>query len=173
MNDEALGVTALFLRFSRGKLVDQYWPRLRGCVESLSEEQVWWRPNENSNSVGNLVLHLSGNVRQWLITSFTAQKDARQRSTEFAEREHIPIPELLRRLESTIQEASALLERLTEEDLQRSFTVQGYSVTGLDAVYHVVEHFAMHYGQILYVTKLVRGEDLGFYQHLNKTGRAS
>ena len=78
---------------------------------------------------------------------------------------------LLDTLGATLQEASAVLSRLTEADLLTTLHIQGYTVSGVDAVYHVVEHFGMHYGQILYITKLVRGEDLGFYSELNTTGR--
>ena len=166
-----LSVSGLFLEFSRSKLLEEYWPRLRGCVESLTEEQAWWRPNEGSNSIGNLILHLNGNVRQWLVTSFDHVEDARDRPTEFAERRLIPPAGLLERLGETMQDASAVLSRLTEADLLSTFQIQGYTVSGLQAVYQVVEHFGMHYGQILYVTKLVRGEDLGFYRELDKTGR--
>ena len=165
-------VTSLFLEFSRSKLMDQYWPRMRNCVESLTDEQVWWRPNEASNSVGNLLLHLNGNVRQWLIASFNRLDDARNRPTEFAERQAIPRLVLLPKLDTTLHEASAVLSRLTEADLTATYQIQGYTVTGLHAVYQVVEHFAMHHGQILYITKLVRGQDLGFYRELDKTGRA-
>ena len=77
-------VTALFLDFSRNKLIDQYWPRLRGCVESLTDDQIRWRPNDASNSIGNLMLHLNGNVRQWLVDSFNREEDKRDRPSEFA-----------------------------------------------------------------------------------------
>src|ERR1700688_2069784 len=63
-------VTAAFLEFSRRKLLEEYWPRLRVSVESLTDEQMWWRPNQASNSAGNLILHLNGNVRQWLLAAF-------------------------------------------------------------------------------------------------------
>jgi uncharacterized damage-inducible protein DinB len=161
----------LFLEFSRTKLLDEYWPRLRGCVESLTDDQVWWRPNEASNSVGNLLLHLNGNVGQWLVRSFNRTEDARDRSAEFAERQRVSRAALLDTLGVTLQNASAVLSRLTEGDLLTTLHIQGHTVRGIDAVYHVVEHFGMHYGQILYITKLVRGEDLGFYSELNKTGR--
>ena len=164
-------VSRLFLEFSRRKLVDQYWPRLRTCVESLTEEQAWWRPNEASNSVGNLVLHLNGNVHQWLVASFNRWEDTRNRPAEFAERQLMPPAALVQKLGATIQEASAVLARLTEADLTSTFHIQGYTVTGLHAVYQVVEHFGMHQGQILYITKLLRGQDLGFYRELDKTGR--
>jgi hypothetical protein len=172
MADAQPSVSTLFLEFSRRKLLEQYWPRLRTCVESLTDEQVWWRPNEASNSVGNLVLHLNGNVRQWLVVSFNHSEDVRDRSAEFSERQPIPSTALLMKLDATIQEASGVLSRLTEADLVSTFHVQGYTVTGMHAVYQVVEHFGMHLGQILYITKLVRGESLGFYRELDKTGRA-
>ncbi len=166
-----LNVTTAFLEFSRQKLLEEYWPRLRGSVESLTDDQVWWRPNEASNSIGNLILHLNGNVRQWLVSSFNHLEDARDRPAEFSERQRIPASALLKKLEATLQEASAVLARLTEADLKATFHIQGYTNTGLGVIYHVVEHFGMHYGQILFITKLVRGEDLGFYRELNKTGR--
>jgi len=72
-----------------------------------------------------------------------------------------------------MQRASDVLARLTADDLRRTMRIQGYTVTGLHAVYQVVEHFGLHYGQIVYITKLVRGVDLGFYRELDKTGRAS
>jgi hypothetical protein len=162
-------LTALFLEFSRWKLLEQYWPRLRGCVESLTDEQVWWRPNETSNSVGNLILHL--NVRQWLVSSFNQLEDSRDRPAEFAERRLIPAAALLEKLGATMRDASEVLARLSEADLLTTFQIQGYAVNGLRAVYQVVEHFGMHYGQILFVTKLLRSEDPGFYRELDKTGR--
>jgi hypothetical protein len=161
----------LFLAFSRSKLLEQYWPRLRSSVESLTAEQVWWRPNEASNSIGNLILHLNGNVRQWLVASFDRLEDTRDRPAEFAERQLIAPAALLKTLGATMQDASRVLSRLTEADLLNTFLIQGYTVSGVRAVYQVVEHFGLHYGQILYVNKLVRGEDLGFYRELDKTGR--
>ena len=163
---------ALFLEFSRQKLIGQYWPRLRTCVESLTDEQVWWRPNDSSNSIGNLMLHLNGNVRQWLVASFNRLEDTRDRPREFNEREAMPGSALLVELGATIQEASEVLSRLAETDLLAPYEIQGYHVRGLDAVYQVVEHFGLHYGQILYITKMIRSEDLGFYRGLSKTGRA-
>src|SRR5688572_26859642 len=72
-------LTDTFLAYSRHTLVDEYWPRLRQCVESLTDAQTWWRPNDATNSIGNLLLHLNGNVRQWLVTSFTGATDGRDR----------------------------------------------------------------------------------------------
>ena len=166
------GTSRLFLEYSRSTLAHEYWPRMRQCVESLTAEQIWWRPNAESNSIGNLMLHLNGNVRQWLIDSFNGSESARNRPAEFASQGGVEASALIQTLDATVQEAADVLARLTEDELVRTFDIQGYSVTGVHAVYHVVEHFGMHYGQIVYITKQIRGEDLGFYRELDKTGRA-
>jgi len=162
----------LFLPYSRHKLVSQYMPRLKKCVESLTDDQIWWRPNESSNSVGNLILHLNGNVRQWLVDSFGKREDQRDRPAEFAAKGEIPKAKLLETLEWTVLEAASALDRLSEADLLAEYEIQGYRVHGLQAVYQVVEHFGLHYGQIVYITKMLQDQDLGFYRELNKTGRA-
>jgi hypothetical protein len=165
-------LAALFLKFSREKLIGQFWPRLRTAVELLTEEQVWWRPNDASNSIGNLILHLNGNVRQWLVDSFNGTDDGRDRPAEFATTGGLSAAELLARIGATLDEAAAVLVRLTREELLAPYTIQGYHVRGLDAVYQVVEHFGLHYGQIIYVAKSLTSKDLGFYKDLTKTGRA-
>lgn len=166
-------ISTNFLEYSRKKLLDEYWPRLKSTVEPLTEEQVWWRPNPASNSIGNLVLHLEGNVGQWLVTSFNGLRDERNRPVEFKERRLLKVRDLLGRLDATMQRAGETLTQLTPDHLTRVYEIQGYSVTGLDAVYQVVQHFAMHYGQILYIAKALTATDLGFYRELTQTGRAS
>jgi uncharacterized damage-inducible protein DinB len=161
----------LFLQFSRTKLLDQFWPRLQSAIEPLTDEQLWWRPNPASNSIGNLLLHINGNVWQWIVASFNKQEDARNRPSEFNALEQLSKAVLIERLQTTLQEVRKVLSRLTETDLLASFQIQGYTVTGLDAVYQVVEHFGMHYGQVVYIAKMLEGKDLGFYKELSKTGR--
>jgi hypothetical protein len=165
-------MTSLFLESSRRKLFDLYWPRMRGCVESLTDEQVWWRPNAASNGIGNLMLHLNGNVRQWMAASFNRLEDARNRPAEFSDTGSLSASALIERLGATMQEASEVLARLAENDLLARYEIQGYNVSGLDTVYQVVEHFGMHYGQVLYIAKSFTGVDFGFHSELNKTGRA-
>ena len=162
----------LFLQFSRNKLLEQYWPRLRKAVELLSEEQIWWRPNDASNSIANLILHLNGNVWQWLVASFDRLEDRRDRPSEFNATGDLTAADLLARLGATMDEAAKVLARLTHDELLATWHIQGYTVTGLAAVYQVVEHFGLHYGQIVYITKMQEGRDLGFYSELSKTGRA-
>jgi hypothetical protein len=165
-------LAALFLEFSRKKLLVQYWPRLKACVEAMTVEQLWWRPNEASNSIGNLILHLNGNVMQWLVASFNRDQDKRDRPAEFAAVGGLTATELLARLSATLDEAAKVLDRLTVDELLAPYEIQGYHVRGLDAVYQVVEHFGLHYGQIAYIAKSLSGRDLEFYKELNKTGRA-
>lgn len=165
-------LAAIFLASSRKTLLTQFWPRLRTCVEPMTLEQVWWRPNPESNSIGNLILHLNGNVTQWIIASFTESEDRRNRPAEFAAEGGLTAAELLDRLGATMAVVEKVLDRLTVEDLLASYKIQGYEVRGLDAVYHAIEHFGLHYGQITYITKSLEGKDLGFYRELNKTGRA-
>jgi hypothetical protein len=111
-------------------------------------------------------------VRQWLVASFNRWEDDRNRPAEFAAGSGLTAAQLLDRLGATMQEAGEVLARLTEADLIAPYHIQGYHVSGLEAVYQVVEHFGLHYGQILYIAKTLSGADLGLYRELNKTGRA-
>jgi hypothetical protein len=171
MSSQDAELAAIFLAFSRNKLLNQYWPRLKTCVEPMTVEQVWWRPNDASNSIGNLILHLNGNMTQWLVASFNKDEDLRNRPEEFAAQGGLTAAELLGRLGATIAEGERVLNHLTVVELLAPYEIQGYHVRGLDAVYQVVEHFGLHYGQIAYITKTLEGKDLGFYRELNKTGR--
>ena len=154
-----------FLDHSVEKL-RQYTGRIETCFGKLNEEQVWLRGGENENAPANLVLHLSGNVRQWIVSGVGGRPDVRQRDTEFAARGGISTAELLQRLRQTVEEAAAVITAVTAEQLAESRVIQGYSVSVMEAIYHVVEHFSMHTGQIIFVTKMLTGGDLGFYNHL-------
>ena len=156
------GLTDLIQKETRRVLVEVYPPRIIRCLKLLSEEEIWWRPNRASNSVGNLVLHLQGNVRQWIISGLGRQPDQRDRDREFAETGPIPRRALLTGFRKTVNEADKVLAALNPPDLVRMFSIQGYNVTGLEAVCHVAEHFAFHAGQIIFVTKLKCAKDLRF-----------
>jgi len=151
-----------FLTHARHSLGEHQLPRILECLKRLSDEDIWWRPHSTSNSVGNLVLHLSGNVRQWIISSLGGKPDRRQRDKEFAERGPVSRRALVTRLRSTVVEACRVLEGLGAQELRRAHSIQGFQVTGFQAVTHVLEHFAYHTGQIIFVAKLKLGEDLGF-----------
>jgi uncharacterized damage-inducible protein DinB len=156
----------LFLAFAVSKL-EQFTARIRDCLARLSDEQIWARAGDNQNAVGNLVLHLCGNVRQWIISGVGGAPDVRRRPEEFAARADLAGPELAERLDATVREAVAIIRALTSERLLERVVIQGYDVTKLEAVLHVLEHFAQHTGQIIYATKLLTGADLGYYRHLD------
>jgi uncharacterized damage-inducible protein DinB len=162
MNTKSRDVTQQLLKQVRHSLAEHHLPRITRCMALLSQEDIWWRPNRASNSVGNLVLHLAGNVRQWIISGVGGAVDTRERDKEFAARGAVPRLKLIADLRRTVTEAAQVIEGLTEEDLEGEHAIQGFRVTGLQAIFHVAEHFAFHSGQIQFVTKLKRGEDLGF-----------
>jgi uncharacterized damage-inducible protein DinB len=162
MKTQPIDLARPLLGEARRVLVEIYPPRIIRCLKLLSEEEIWWRPNRASNSVGNLVLHLQGNVRQWIISGLGGQSDHRDRDREFAETGPIPRRSLLAGLRKTVAEADQVLKSLRRRDLARKFSIQGYDVTGLQVLSHVAEHFAFHAGQIIFVTKLKCGKDLKF-----------
>ncbi|MFN7993794.1 MAG: DinB family protein [Bryobacteraceae bacterium] len=157
---------ALFLDYSARKLA-QYASRIEDCVGRLDAEQIWTRGTENENSVGNLVLHLSGNVRQWIVSGLGGRPDVRERDREFSSRGGPGVPELLSLLHAAVTEAQAVIRSIDPQRLTKQVRIQNYEVTVLEAIYHVVEHFSGHTGQIILATKLLTGTDLGYYKHLN------
>jgi uncharacterized damage-inducible protein DinB len=158
----------LFLEQAVWRLREDYPPKLRRCLEGLTEEQVWWRPNPACNSVGNLLLHLAGNLRQWVVAGLGGAPDRRDRPAEFRAAGPVPKAELLADLEQALADTCTVIAGLDDSELVRSRRIQVYeNRTGLEAVFHVVEHFSGHLGQIIYITKLLDGQDLGFYGYLN------
>jgi uncharacterized damage-inducible protein DinB len=155
----------IFIDFSIRKLA-LLTNRIESCLDRLSEDQVWARGGENENAVGNLALHLCGNARQWIVSGLGGAPDSRERDAEFNARGGESVSDLKRRLRDVTHEAAAVLRQLSSERLTERVTIQNYDVTVLEAVYHVVEHFAMHTGQIVFAAKALTGEDLGFYSHL-------
>jgi hypothetical protein len=154
-----------FLAFSADKLVE-LTGRMEICVRKLTPEQVWLRASENDNAIGNLLLHLNGNVRQWILHGVGGQPDRRDRDSEFLARDGDP-EALTASLHATIEEAAALIRALPAERLPERILPQNYDVSVMEAVYHVVEHFSGHAFQIFLLTKMFTGGDLGFYAHLS------
>ena len=160
-----MSVEQLLIGFASRKL-RQLDERIETCVRKLNDDEIWSRAGQNSNSAGNLCLHLAGNVRQWIVHGIGGAADVRARDAEFAARGGIPREELLARLRQTVDEACRVLDTLPPARLFDTITPQNYQVTVAEAILHVVEHFAEHTGQIILLTKALTGEDLGFYAHL-------
>jgi uncharacterized damage-inducible protein DinB len=153
-----------FLRHSRELLVRDYLPKIERSLNQLTDQDIWWRPNEQSNSIGNLVLHLYGNVTQWMIGGVGGHTYERHRQQEFDERRPLPKSDLLARIREVIYAADGVLSDVTSEDLTSRRHIQGYDVTVLEAIYHVVEHFSMHTGQIIWIAKARTGDDLKLWE---------
>lgn len=152
-----------FLSLSRDYLVHDYVPRIVAVLRQLEDTDLWWRGNDASNSIGNLVLHLCGNVRQWIVTGVGGAPDIRDRPAEFARRDGLSREELIDLLRDTVGLVDATLAQVTVDRLNESRRIQGIDTTVLAAIYHVVEHFSTHTGQIMMLAKLRLGKDLGFW----------
>jgi uncharacterized damage-inducible protein DinB len=148
-----------FVEVSRIFLKDDFLPKLLSSLEAMSDDDVWWRPNEESNSVGNLILHLHGNMKEWIVNGIGGGSFVRDRDAEFARRDRVAKAELAAAIRAVVEEVDAVLSGLPSGDLLNRFAVQDYSTSRLEAIYHVVEHFSYHLGQILYISKLRIGKD--------------
>lgn len=145
------------------RLFDESMPRLRRCLQELSVDEIWHRPNEQTPSVGNLVLHLAGNVNQWIVATLGGAPDVRNRPLEFAERGPLPTSELLGRLEAVMADARKALRAFDPGRLLEKRAVQCFEETGVSILVHVAEHFSYHVGQITYVVKSRKNIDLNYY----------
>lgn len=157
----------VFLDYSISKL-EQLSGRIEDCLSRLTDDQIWSRQTENENAAGNLVLHLCGNMRLWIGTGIAGQPDVRDRDAEFAARGGATASELAERLRGGVAEVTGILRQLQPARLSERCEIQNYKLTVLEAVYHVVEHFSYHTGQIVFATKLFTGQDLGYYRHLSR-----
>jgi hypothetical protein len=145
--------------------------RIETCLARLPAGSLWMRESENENAVGNLLLHLEGNVRQWILSGIAGVPDARDRPSEFSARSGATASALWTNLRATVDEALEVIRTLPPTRLVDSVSIQGYDTTVLAAIFHVVEHFSGHTFQIILLTKRATHEDLGFYRHLAATGR--
>jgi uncharacterized damage-inducible protein DinB len=148
---------------SKRRLFDESVPRIRKCLDQLTDDEIWHRPNAETVSIGNLVIHLCGNARQWICSGLGGEPDHRQRSTEFEERGPIPRGELIQRLEQIEADVRRVLDSVDPASLLDKRPVQVYQESGISILVHVVEHFSYHTGQITYAVKSRKGVDMGYY----------
>ena len=133
------------------------------CFQQLREEDIWSRPNASSNSVGNIILHLCGNIGQYVLSSLAQQPDVRERDLEFSTEGGLSKEELLDKISTTIDQACAAVRACKEEELLREREVQGFVFSGLGVVLHAVEHLSYHTGQVAYLVKLRNDQQIGLY----------
>ena len=146
------------------RLYHECIPRILQCLDTLDDEMIWWRPNENSNSIGNLILHLCGNVRQWIYTGLGRNEDVRNRQAEFDARSGMTKEETKLMLIDTMQLVEPVILNVPTEELLNIRAVQTFEETGLTILVHVTEHFSYHTGQIAYITKMISDRPLDFYK---------
>ena len=163
---------AALIKECRRRIYDESLPRIKKCLAQMSVEEIWSRPNEQTVSAGNLVLHLAGNVRQYIVATLGGVPDLRERQKEFDAAGPMPTAELLGHLEKSLADASAVLDRLDPAKLLETHRVQGFVESGLSILVHVAEHLSYHTGQIAYIVKSRKNVDLGFYRgkDLNRKG---
>jgi uncharacterized damage-inducible protein DinB len=161
-------VPAEFIEASCVFLKADFLPKLLHCLDAMSDDQIWWRPNEQSNSVGNLVLHLRGNIKQWVVVPLGGGKFRRDRNAEFATREPVSRSQLISDIQEAVDEVEKVIRTFAANQLLVRYPIQVYQTSALQAIYHVVEHFSYHLGQILYIYKLQTAKDPGFYRDLSQ-----
>ncbi|MGO9112443.1 MAG: DUF1572 family protein [Thermoguttaceae bacterium] len=136
--------------------------KIRHCLNQLTDEQVRWRQAESQNSIGNIILHLCGNVRQWIVSGIGGEPDLRDRPKEFSERRGLPKDELLRQLDEVVHQACATLSSTPVAELLVKRRVQGFDVTALAAIFDSVPHFVGHTHQIVYIARSLLGDAYQF-----------
>lgn len=132
--------------------------KIEHCVTQLDSTQIWWRPRDEMNSIGNLILHLAGNLRQWIVSGIGDQLDNRDRPAEFNERSNIPSVELLQHLSSAVEASCAVLQDSTADGLLVTKRIQGSNVTKLHALFNSVTHFQGHVQEIIGMTRQQLGD---------------
>jgi len=136
--------------------------RIKHCLDQLTDAQVWQRPTEKMNSIGNLLLHLAGNLRQWVVSGIGGAPDERRRQAEFDEREPIPKTNLWNKLSTTVADATAALSKPDAADWQRLRRIQSFDVTGVGAALHSIAHFRGHTQEIIHQTRMILGDRYQF-----------
>jgi uncharacterized damage-inducible protein DinB len=158
-----------FLERSRYYLAYEYPTKIRLALSPIDEQVVWKRANAESNSIGNLMLHLAGNIRQWVVGGVGGNEPERDREGEFAATGGFTKSELIAALDSSVRDADKVLASLGDSDLERSVVIQGRDTTVIAAIYHVVEHFSMHTGQIIMLAKMFAPGSVKFYENAGGT----
>jgi uncharacterized damage-inducible protein DinB len=144
------------------KYLNSYMERLQLACKELSQEQIWWRPHERALSIGTSLLHLNGNITQWILSNLGTWHDSRNRAAEFDYSNHKSKEVLFAELESTVKEATKVIQHLHSHKLLEVKQIQGFNSNGLQTIYHVVEHMSWHVAQVTYVSKLLQGSTYHF-----------
>lgn len=165
--DKANKIRDLVIADVKRRLITESLPRIYKCLDELALEEVWHKQNTNTNSIGNLILHLCGNVRQYVLSGIDGQDDLRERDLEFSEEGPIEKNILKSKIDLLMKEVNQALDRITADDMIREVSVQGFKENVTSILIHVTEHFSYHVGQITYYTKYIKDLDTGYYAGLD------
>ena len=158
---QSAGIQKLFLQDSYEHL-EYAVERVEHCLDQLNDEQIWWRPTESQNSIGNLVLHICGNVSQWILSGVGSLPDTRDRPSEFSERGPLEHSLLTLKLQESLKAVQQVLQTVNETRLVESQVIQGFQTTGLGAITHSVTHFTGHMQEVICLTRMQLGADYQF-----------
>ena len=156
-------LTIAFVKEIKRRIFEECFPRMKKCLAELSTEQIWYRPNESSNSIGNLVLHLQGNIRQWVVAGLGEKEDIRKRQEEFDEIGPVSTEKMLKDMKRLLLEVEQILNSTSTNDLLKIRNVQGYQESCFSILVHVTEHFSYHVGQMTYIVKMLKNMDMAYY----------
>lgn len=171
MENQSNALTTAFIAEIKRRLFEESVVRLKKCLAELTDEQIWYRPNTASNSVGNLVLHLHGNVRQWVVAGLGKNEDVRERQEEFDEQGPVPVAKMLADMGQLMVEVDTILDNTTAADLLDIRDVQGFQESGMSILVHITEHFSYHVGQMTYIVKMLKAKDMGYYDGHDLTAK--
>lgn len=163
MSVEPVDELTAALRQEWVQLLDQALSRIDHCVSQLDDQQVWCRPGPGQNSIGNLLLHLAGNLQQWAVEGIPQLSGNRQREAEFAADGTVSGEQLLSRLRLTVQAAAAVIEQIPDQQWTAERHIQGFQVTVLGALMHTVPHFVGHTHQIVQLARMQLGSNYRYH----------
>ncbi|MCW5516727.1 DinB family protein [Muriicola sp. Z0-33] len=149
--------------------LDESTRMIRSSLSFLQEEDIWKKPNPNSNSVGNLILHLCGNMHQYVLAALGNTEDIRERDSEFSSEPGLSSSALIDMLQRKVDKVKETISSCTLKNMLFRRKVQGFNLSGAGIIMHVVEHYSYHTGQIAYWTKILKDQDLGFYDGIDLT----
>src|SRR4051794_17976063 len=148
-----MDVTAAYIAAARENLAEAH-EKIVHCLDQLTDDQLNWRPFEQQNSIANVVLHLCGNVRQWIVAGVEQLPDTRHRPSEFSDRARYTRDDLKTRLAKIVRQADATLSRITPQSILQPRRIQSFDRTVLQAVFDCIVHFVGHSHEIVYITRL-------------------
>lgn len=153
----------LILKEFETRVFIESYKRIYKCLSMIEDKDIWLSPNESIPSIGNLVLHLCGNARQWILSGLGDKTDNRVRSQEFLSHSNIKKSELVFLLENLKINLNQTFQQLDSSVMSRNYTIQGFNVTGFSVLVHVLEHFSYHTGQITILTKWITNKNTNYY----------